>query len=256
MTSIADCEQRLATLSKKAEAARASAPDSIDWQRPAAPPHWMSKRLAVTAVSQFHYGEIATARLCDKIRNHVALAGARDCLEAQAEDERRHARIYARYLDKLGGPDRRHLAIEGLYGKAESWRGAPEGLILACHMLFEGEALQLQRAIDTWMPCPLFKDISALIARDEARHVAFGRIYLREALPHLPRSERLALFRWMRELWFQAIRTAVNQFAPPGLLALHGRRNRWIRKEWEERLGELEELTLFSRTERREFLTP
>ena len=248
-------ERKLTALSLKALKAQSKPGDTIDWTRPAAPPRWMPTRLAATAVSQFHFGEIATARMCTDIRVRIASPAARDCLAAQAEDEQRHARIYGRYLEKLGGPDAGRPAIESLYDKAASWRGAPEGTILACHILFEGESLQLQNAIGTWMPCPLFKDISAIIAKDEARHVAFGRIYLREALPHVPRLERLALFHWIRQLWFDAVQEAVDGFAPPGLLALHGGRARWIQKEWRERLEVLESLQLFTPVERQEFLT-
>lgn len=249
-----DVEHRLHALSSKALAAQSIADRTVDWDRPALPPWWMPRQLAATAISQFHYGELATARLCAEMSNRLVSPAARTCLEVQVEDEQRHARIYSRYLEKLGGIDQRPPAIETLYRKAVSWQGAPEGAVLACHSLFEGEALQLHAAIDKWMPCPLFRDISAIIAKDEARHVAFGRLYLRDALPHLPRAERLGLFRWIRQLWFDAIGQAVDQFAPPGLLAFHGGRTRWIQKEWRERVDMLESLHLFDRNERREFL--
>lgn len=254
MTSAMGIEQRLFDLSQKAVLAQSMSRDAIDWCRPAAPPRWMPRRLAATIVSQFHYGEIATAQICADIQSRVALPTARDCLDAQTEDEERHAHMYARYLEKLGGADRQRPVIEGLFAKAASWKGAPEGTILICHTIFEGESLHLQNAIDKWMPCPLFRDISALIARDEARHVAFGRIYLQDALPHLPRGERLALFRWIRELWFEAIKGAVDRFAPPGLLTRHGGKASWIAKQWRERLDILEAVHLFAPEERREFL--
>lgn len=254
MTAGRGYEQKLAALSAKAVRNLPSTTNTLHWDRPAAPPYWMPNQIAIKAISQFHYGEIATARICDDIRARILSPAARGCLEAQADDERRHAHHYRRYLEKLGGMDHRPSAIKTLYEKATSWSGAPEGVILACHTIFEGESLQLQKYIDTWMPCPLFKDISAVIARDEARHVAFGRIYLQEALPHLPYGERLSLFCWIRALWFETVRKAVEQFAPPGLFALHGGKERWIGKEWRERLDMLEALHLFAPEERRVFL--
>ncbi len=254
-TATADYERKLAALSEKALKAQSKPDETIDWRQPAAPPCWMPNRLAAAAISRFHHGEITTAQLCEDIRGRIASPAARDCLEAQADDEHRHALIYGRYLDKLGGPDRRPSTVEGLYGKVAAWRGAPEGSILVCHVIFEGESLQLQNSVDKWMPCPLFKEISAVIAKDEARHVAFGRVYLRAALPHLPRAERLALFRWIRDLWFEAVRDTVDRFAPPGLLALYGGKTRWIQDEWCERLDTLESLNLFSPEERRDFIT-
>jgi hypothetical protein len=214
----------------------------------------MPAHLAAEAISQIHHGELATARICTDLQSRVPSSAARDCLAAQVEDEQRHARLYNRYFEKLGG--RRHgpSAMEGLYHQAASWRGAPEGTILVCHTIFEGESLQLQKSVDTWMPCPLFRDLSAVVARDEARHVAFGRIYLQEALPHLPLVERLDLFRWIRQLWFDAVQEAVDRFAPPGRLALHGGRRRWMRKEWLEQLDALEALHLFGPEERQDFV--
>jgi hypothetical protein len=246
--------ERIAALAAKAAAVQSGGPPDIDWSRPPSLPVWLPRRLAARAVTQYHRGEIATARACETLRYRLALPAARDFLRIQATDERRHATLYDAYLGKIGGPRPRSLSIEETYEKALAWQGAPEAIILAFHAILEGESLRLQQVIDKWLPCPLFREISAVINRDEARHIAFGRIYLREALPYLPRGERLAIFAWARDLWFDAVRDAIADFAPPGLFRAGGGWKRWLATEWEERLGDLRDLNLFAGEEREIFI--
>lgn len=249
-------DARLASLAAKMAAARNADPADFDWSRTTSLPAWLPRRLAARAIVQFYLGEIATAHACERIERHIALPAAHGFLSLQAADERRHAALYRAYLDRIGGVPRRQPAIATTYRRALDWRGGPEGIILAFHVVLEGESLRLQRVIDKWLPCPLFRDISAAIARDEARHIAFGRIYLRAALPHLSRGERRVMFRWTRDLWFDAVRDAVADFAPPGLFSAGGGYRNWVAQVWRERLDDLESLGLFTPDERSAFVGP
>ncbi len=238
-------ESRLLILVAKMQAAQKQSHLDFDWQMPAQIPFWLSKRLASAAVNHLHQGEVATARMCRQIRNQIENETARTFLDLQRQDECRHARIYRSYFEKIGGTDPKPNEVQKLYEKALSWRGAPEAIILAFHVVLEGEFLQLQREVDRWLPCPLFKQISAVIARDEARHVAFGKTYLKASLPHLPLQERQQIYGWLKELWSVGIRSAMQQFAPPGFISLSNRLGHWMDKEWLERLDELEAAGLF-----------
>ena len=40
-----------------------------------------------------------------------------------------------------------------------------------------------------------------MIIRDEYRHAAFGRIYMRDKLIDLPNDERLEILSWIKNLW-------------------------------------------------------
>ena len=247
--------KRLAGLTVKSLAAQRQSPQDIDWDRPAALPFWMPRRLAASAITHFYKGELATANMCTLLRDRLGLEGTGDFLDLQTLDEQRHAALYTTYIDRLGGFDRRPSNVDRAYERAMAWRGAPQAIILAFHGVLEGESMRLQQEIDKWLPCPLFKDISSSIARDEARHIAFGRLYLQESLPALPRTERLEIFRWIRELWFDAVRGAIGRFAPPGILMTFGGVSGWMANEWEERLDDLETFRLFQPLERQEFLT-
>jgi hypothetical protein len=231
-------EGRLAALTAKTVAAQSQSPLDADWDRPIKLPVWFPKRMAASAITHFHAGELATAGMCDRIRYHPDMSIGRDFLELQALDERSHARLYSLYADRLGGPDRRPSVIGGVYDRALSWQGAPQAIILAYHGILEGESMRLQQAIDKWLPCPLFKEISAVIARDEARHIAFGKLFLRETLPSLSRTERLEIFHWIRGLWFEAVRGAISHFAPPGMVLAYGGLASWMASEWRERVDD------------------
>lgn len=221
-------EMALAALADQAERARSARPD---WSIPPNLPVWTPKRLAVFAADQLHHGESATATVCESLLPQMECAAARRCLEAQIDDERRHASFYARYLEALGASagDTRP-ALADAYAAIVAWDGPPEAPILATHAVIEVENLKLQRRVSLWLPCPLFRSIADAVARDEARHVAFGNRYLRQRLPALSSAERARIEKWLLDLWSEAIEDVFAGFMPllgptplarpiPGLLA-------------------------------------
>jgi len=246
-------ESRLAALTAKTVAAQSQSPRDFDWDRPVRLPLWLPRRLAASAMTHFQSGELATAKICARIRHRPDMSPGRDFLEMQVLDEQRHAHLYSLYLDRLGGPDKRPSGVGRAYDRAASWQGAPQAIILAFHGILEGESMRLQQVIDKWLPCPLFREISAVIARDEARHIAFGRLYLQETLPSLSRTERLRIFRWIRALWFEAAGDAIPHFAPPGMVQIYGGLAGWMANEWRERVDDMQALHLFAPGERLEF---
>ena len=243
---------RIAALAEKGRRAQFQTTADFDWDRPAGIPVWLPKRVAASAISQFYHGEIATARMCREIFSGLASHDAENFVETQINDELRHADIYDRYLMKLGGIREPARHISQAYHRALTWTGAPQAQILAFHVVLEGEAVRLQHSVDMWMPCALFQEISGVIARDEARHVAFGKIYLRESLPALALQERLEIYRWVKEIWFDAARSAVGHYAPPAFLG-GTRWRRWLEGKWLERLPDLSAAGLFESHERKVF---
>ena len=248
-----DAERQIDELLRKGELAQTQQDSDFDWERNVRIPLWMTKRMAIWAVSQFQHGELATARMCRAIRDDVGSAAARAFLETQHLDERRHARIYGRYLGKLGGAVTPSAVLENCYEQALAWQGPSQAIMLAFHVILEGESIRLQKSVDTWMTCPLFKEISAVIARDEARHVAFGKIYLRETLPELPRRQRLAIYLWLRDLWLSGATAVINRIMPMGLLGQRTVRG-FMASGWQERLRDLGRAGLLSDEERPLFL--
>lgn len=246
-------ERRTALLVKGRDAQFQSHLD-FDWDRPVKLPFWLPKSAAASAVSQFHLGETSTARMCRQLQMDMPELGTREFLETQSLDEERHARIFATYLDKLGGAKPVPEPVQQLYDEALAWTGAPEAVMVAFHIILEGEALRLCHGIEAWMPCPLFRELATVVSRDEARHVAWGKLYLRDTLPALSKKERLEIYVWSRALWFRATRAMAGRYSAIGVLGRSDRFNLWMEGKWRDRLDDLQSAGLFSQEERDEFL--
>jgi len=248
---------RLQTLVCKGEAAQTQSLDDIPWSSiEPARPFWMSRSSIAWGISQFYHGEMATAALCRVIAEIIDCPVARSFLATQIRDEERHARIYAKYLHCMGFGCADNDILKDLHHAVSARAHEPIAMILATHVVLEGESLALQQTLRPWMPCPLFAEISRVIARDEARHHAFGRLFLQGTLPHRPLAERLAHARWIKNFWEAGIRKTAQKLKPPGFQILYGGWNRWLTGEWQERLDRLMAAGLFREAERPLFVDP
>jgi len=209
-----------------------SAADIRGWDDDVAAPKWLPRKFQAALISQFYYSEQATSRICRKLLDAVPDPEAQRCLQFQIADEERHAQVYRRYLSRLGDITPPEAAMENAFEEAFSWSGPPEGLISAFNIILEGEALRALEEIGRWLKCPLFRRINAPICRDEARHFAFGRIYLAEALPVLERDQRLDIYRWLKGLWQGTTLGTLDRFRIPGLITRRRRRD-WATDGWQ-----------------------
>lgn len=230
---------RLFRLAEKGERAQTQSVDDIDWSQKHGVPFWLPNRLAGWVVSQFMHGEQATAEMCQMVAPRLKNAAASTFLETQRLDELRHAAIYARYLDKIGGIRPAPSYLRNGYLAGRNWDGPVEGILLAYHVLLEGESLILQHDVARWLPCPLFNQIAAIIARDEARHVAFGKLWLRQALPELPPDEHVLIHTWLKGLWFDTIGTMVSHLKPFDFVNGPKPWRQWLDENWAMREREL-----------------
>ena len=244
----------LAALAGKASEGHRLSVTDFDWTRRPVLPLIPSRKLFVRALSQFFHGERFAKCACHALLPRLAEPEARLCLEIQADDEARHAEIYRSYLERIGGVAPPEPPLARAAEAALAWRGAPEALILACHVLLESDALRLDRSVAGWSRCPLFQDISARIGRDEARHVAFGSIYLRGSLDALPLTERLVIHEWLRSLWCIAAAGIFDRFTW-ATLPSHWRAGA-VETRWSKRARDLQAAGLFSAQETDLFLRP
>ncbi len=244
-------EARLRALANKAAeatATRAIAPVPLPRLKAGFP-----RSLAKFAVTQLYHGECLTAEICETLAKRATSPAAKACLEWQVNDERIHAALYHDYLSSLGGPGPRGALFDSMNQAVANWDGPSEALPLAIHVLLEGEAIALQQAAGKWLPCPVFADLNRDIAHDEARHIAFAKIYLPEALPHLSRTDRLNTYLWLRQIWYKSVELASGE----GRLArwvVGDRLKSWARERWTHWQQELVELGLYSEEEREFFL--
>jgi hypothetical protein len=207
----------------------------IDWSASPRAPWWLPRKAYVTLISQLYYGELASLRMCATLRPLLDGATPLALLDLQAADEARHALLYERFMGRLGemAPQDDYVST-ALEGGLNGRHGAL-GIMTAFHLVLEGEALVLQHDLAAQLPCPLFGRINALAARDEARHVAFGKSYLAGRYAELSDDERFALFVWARGLWHdcaQALRGRYSGISRAFLaLSRGGMADRWQRQE-------------------------
>jgi hypothetical protein len=208
---------RLAALYENAKQAQWNATTDIDWALPvpfgaplpfgsrparasfeASPlaergePAWDAFRWQVQAwmVCQFLHGEqaamVASARLAEALPDIPAKLYA----ISQAGDEARHLEAFARYVREHVSepypisPALRQLFEDGL--RASEW----DLTALAIQCLLEPVALAGFRMAEATFHDGLIKQIVGKVARDEARHVSYGILLLKDRIPALGRAER------------------------------------------------------------------
>jgi hypothetical protein len=141
-------------------------------------------------VSQFLHGEQGALVCTAKIVQQVPSIDAKFYAATQVMDEARHVEAYARLLhDKFElaypiNPQLKALLNDVL---ADSrW----DMTYLGMQILVEGLALAAFANIRDTAANPLAASVNAYVMQDEARHVAFGRLTLRDYYPQLTQAER------------------------------------------------------------------
>jgi hypothetical protein len=128
-------------------------------------------------ISQFMHGEqgalVATAKICaaaESIDDKYYAA-------AQVADEARHVEAYQRYLDKIGYRYPVSTSLSELLNQVMGHKHV-DMTYLGMQILVEGVALAAFSLGSAMLANPLIAQITELVRRDEARHVAFGVLSL------------------------------------------------------------------------------
>ncbi|MFC8080049.1 ferritin-like domain-containing protein [Streptomyces sp. NPDC057307] len=140
--------------------------------------------------SQFLHGEQGAMVCAARIVESVPDLDAKLYSATQTMDEARHAEIYGRFLhEKVGMLYPINDNLQGLLGDTlrDSRWDIP---YLGMQVLIEGLALAAFGMIRDTTDKPLPKQILAYVMQDEARHVAFGRMALRDYYRQLSDAER------------------------------------------------------------------
>jgi rubrerythrin len=143
-------------------------------------------------------GESVAQDVCAKLALLCEEEDYRNHAVAQAMDEARHHVAYARILEKLGDPlEEMDAMMEAIFDQLLASNDATT--IIATEQFFlESLAMPLFERMMAKATNPLLRDVVTLIHRDEARHVAFGVLYVEQLLRRLAPAERLAFAQaWM-----------------------------------------------------------
>jgi hypothetical protein len=141
-------------------------------------------------LSQFLHGEQGALICTAKIVQQVPFVDAKFYAATQVIDEARHVEAYSRLLhDKFElaypiTPTLKRLLDDVL--RDSRW----DMTYLGMQVLIEGLALAAFASIRDESKNPLAAAVNAYVMQDEARHVAFGRIALRDYYPTLTQAER------------------------------------------------------------------
>jgi 1,2-phenylacetyl-CoA epoxidase catalytic subunit len=140
--------------------------------------------------SQFLHGEQGALICAAKIVQTVPDVDSKFYAATQVMDEARHMETYSRYLrEKVGMayPINQHLrSLLNDVVSDSRWDMTNLGM----QVLIEGLALAAFSMIRDYSEEPLAKALNTYVMQDEARHVAFGRLALREFYPQLTEAER------------------------------------------------------------------
>ncbi len=141
-------------------------------------------------LSQFLHGEQGALICTAKIVQQVPDIEAKFYAATQVMDEARHVEVYKRLLHEkfdLAYPIQPPLQtlIDQIL-RDSRW----DMTYLGMQVLIEGLALAAFAGIRDMAKNPLAAAVNAYVMQDEARHVAFGRLALREYYPRLTQKER------------------------------------------------------------------
>ncbi|HIM85765.1 MAG TPA: ferritin-like domain-containing protein [Acidimicrobiia bacterium] len=181
------------------------------------------------SLSQFMHGEQGALLCTAKIVETVPWIDAKYYAATQVVDEARHVEVFAQYLDqKLGGvkyPCNTHLGLllDDIINDSR-W----DMTYLGMQIMVEGLALAAFGFMHQTTEEPLLKKLLRYVMSDEARHVAFGVISLKEVYQELTVAE----LRDRQEFAFEA---ALRM------------RDRFMRQEMWERFGiDVKEMVRFT----------
>src|SRR5689334_23604660 len=141
-------------------------------------------------LSQFLHGEQGALVCTAKIVQQVPSVDAKFYAATQVMDEARHVEAYKRLL---------HDKFELAYPITPTLKRLLDNVLsdsrwdmtyLGMQVLIEGLALAAFASIRDESQNPLAAAVNAYVMQDEARHVAFGRLALRDFYPQLSDAER------------------------------------------------------------------
>ena len=151
---------------------------------------WLRRHLQANSISQFMHGEQGALIATAKIVGTVPDMNAKFYAATQVMDEARHVEAYKRLLHEkfeLAYPINK--ALQALLEQTLSDRRW-DMTYLGMQVLIEGLALAAFQSIRDKAGNTLAGAVNAYVMQDEARHVSFGRLALREYYPGLSDAER------------------------------------------------------------------
>lgn len=194
-------DPKLEALIERAQRSQVGADGAVDWSAEIRLPDGVNTATYADLVSQLYYAEEATIAAIGRLLLDVPDFQAKRYLCTQAADEARHAQAYRRYLERVGDIAPINEGLQALLQEGLAAGASFRHRIIALNVVMETEALKQQKKRIESLPCPLFGEINRAIIVDEARHAAFGKIYMKTKVAELGAEERAEVVAWIGRLW-------------------------------------------------------
>lgn len=148
--------------------------------------------------SQFLHGEQGALLAAGRLVGMAPSMDAKFYAAAQAADEARHVEAYARYTGLLGNPYPVNPSLGRMLDTVTAdsrW----DIVFLGMQIIVEGLALAAFRFEHTRSFDPVIAQLTRLVAKDEARHVAFGLLALQGFYGELTSREKAEREEFVKE---------------------------------------------------------
>ena len=157
----------------------------------------LDKRRSAWLLSQFLHGEQGAMMCASQLVEAVPDMDGKLYASTQVIDEARHVEVFARYIQRLDQiypimPNLKTLLNAVL--AADPWQMKCVGM----QVIAEGLAMGSFKMIRESTGDEVLKRVVELTAQDEARHVSYGLIYMKDELERMPEPtrDRLEDFAW------------------------------------------------------------
>ncbi|MCP4003062.1 MAG: ferritin-like domain-containing protein [bacterium] len=149
----------------------------------------LSKRRSAHLLSNFLHGEQGAMMICGQLVEVVPDMDGKLYASTQVIDEARHVEVFARYIQRL---DRIYPIMPGLKAllnavlQADLWQMKCVGMQVIAESLAMGSFKKMQEITED----DVLRKVFELTAQDEARHVSYGLIYMKDEIPKMNERDR------------------------------------------------------------------
>jgi hypothetical protein len=156
-----------------------------------------AKRKSAHLLSNFLHGEQGAMMICGQLVEVVPDMDAKLYAATQVVDEARHVEVFHRYIQRL---DHVYPIMPGLKAllnavlQADLWQMKCIGMQVIAESIAMGSFKTMMKHTND----EVFRRVVELTAQDEARHVSYGLIYMKDEIPKMNERDRDRLedFAW------------------------------------------------------------
>ncbi len=157
----------------------------------------LAKRRSAHLLSQFLHGEQGAMMICGQLVEVVPDMDAKLYASTQVIDEARHVEVFHRYIQRL---DHIYPIMPGLKAllnavlQADLWQMKCVGMQVIAESLAMGSFKTMRKITGD----EVLRKVFELTSKDEARHMSYGLIYLKDEIPKMNERDRDRLedFAW------------------------------------------------------------